>query len=159
MEIERIQNDHGLGSISPTPGPLAAGDICRGVCRHLVDLGYSVLTEFRLRTNRRVDVIGLHKGGDFAVVEVKSSVADFRADFKWPDYKPFADRMYFAVANGFPIGMLPADCGIIIADAYNAVVYRDSPDLKMNATRRKSQLLRFATTAADRLHRVRDPRL
>ncbi len=159
MDTEHIRNDHGLGSICPTPGPLAAGDICRGVCRHLADLGYSVLTEFRLRTNRRVDVIGLHKGGDFAVVEVKSSVADFRADFKWPDYKPFADRLYFAVANGFPIGMLPDDCGIIIADAYNAVVFRESPDLKMNATRRKNQLMRFATTAADRLHRFKDPRL
>jgi hypothetical protein len=157
--MERVMNDHGLGSISPTPGPLPAGDICRGVCRHLSDLGFSVLTEFRLTSNRRVDVIGLGKGGNFIVVEVKSSVTDFQADGKWPDYRPFADRLYFAVANGFPVALLPPDCGIIIADAYNAVIFRDSPERKMNASRRKTQILRFAQTAADRLHRFSDRRL
>ncbi len=152
-------NKVGLGSISPTPGPLVATDICRGVCRHLSDLGYSVLTEFRLTSQRRVDVMGLGKGGVFIVVEIKSSVTDFQADAKWPDYRPFADRLYFAVANGFPIALLPPNCGIMIADAYNAVIFRDSPELKMNAARRKTQILRFAQTAADRLHRLSDPRL
>ncbi|MDP6176133.1 MAG: MmcB family DNA repair protein, partial [Rhodospirillales bacterium] len=71
-------NNYRLSAISPTSGPLAADDITRGVCRHLRDLGYSPLTEFKLRTNRRVDVIGLDKGGRFLVAEVKSSVADFR---------------------------------------------------------------------------------
>ena len=152
-------NTYGLGSISPTPGPLAAGDICRGVCRHLVDLGFAILTEFRLSSNRRVDVIGVNKAGIFVVVEVKSSVADFRADGKWPDYKPFADKLYFAVANGFPVDLLPPSCGIMIADAYNAVIFRESSDHKMNATRRRTQTLRFAQTAAERLQRTRDPRL
>jgi hypothetical protein len=157
--MEHLGNDYGLGSISPTPGPLPAADICRGVCRHLSDLGFSVLTEFRLTSNRRVDVIGLGKGGAFVVVEVKSSVGDFQADGKWPDYRPFADRLYFAVANGFPIALLPPDCGIIIADAYNAVIFQESPERKMNAARRKTQILRFAQTAADRLRRFSDPRL
>jgi hypothetical protein len=157
--MERSVNNYGLGSISPTPGPLPAGDICRGVCRHLIDLGFSVLTEFRLTSNRRVDVIGVNKGGIFVVVEVKSSVVDFRTDAKWPDYRSFADKLYFAVANGFPIELLPPNCGIIIADAYNAVIFQDAPDKKMHATRRRTQILRFAQTAADRLHRARDPRL
>jgi len=160
--MERIMNslnDYGLGSISPTPGPLPASDICRGVCRHLTDLGYSVLTEFRLISNRRVDVIGLNKGGNFIVVEVKSSVPDFKADEKWPDYRSFADKLYFAVANGFPIQLMPPTCGTIIADAYNAVIFQDSPQIKMNGARRRTQILRFAQTAADRLHRTRDPRI
>ena len=152
-------NDYGLGSISPTPGPLRAADICRGVCRHLGDLGFSVLTEFRLRSNRRVDIVGVDTGGVFVVVEVKSSVPDFQADGKWPEYRAYADRLYFAVANGFPVALLPPHCGVIIADAYNAVIFRDSPELKMNAARRKTQILRFAQTAADRLYRVSDPRL
>lgn len=160
--MERLMNmppnDHGLGSISPTPGPLPAGDICRGVCRHLRDLGYSVLTEFRLISNRRVDVIGINKGGHFIVVEIKSSVPDFKADEKWPDYLTFADKLYFAVANGFPVQLLPATCGIIIADAYNAVIFQESPETKMNAARRRTQILRFAQTASDRLQRTRDPR-
>ena len=93
------------------------------------------------------------------MVEIKSSVGDFQADGKWPDYRPFSDRLYFAVANGFPIALLPPNCGIMIADAYNAVIFRDSPELKMNAARRKTQILRFAQTAADQLHRLSDPRL
>jgi len=31
----------------------------RGVCRQLVNMGYTVLTEFTLANNRRADVIGL----------------------------------------------------------------------------------------------------
>ncbi len=155
----QIRNDYGLGSISPTPGPLPAGDICRGVCRHLADLGFSVLTEFRLTSNRRVDVIGLNKGGNFIVVEIKSSVPDLRADEKWPDYLDFTDKLYFAVANRFPAQLLPPSCGVIIADAYNAVIFQDVPERKMNPARRRTQILRFAQCAADRLHRARDPRL
>jgi len=143
----------------PIVGQFDAEDITRGVCRYLRNMGYSPLTEFKLSTNRRVDVIGVNKKGFYIVVEVKSSVADFRADEKWPEYRPFADQMYFAVANGFPIEILPDDCGIMIADAYNAAILRESEVTKINAARRKTQHVRFAKTAADRLHRVNDPRI
>jgi len=152
-------NNYGLSSIAPTPGPLDAADITRGVYRHLRDLGYSTLTEFKLKTNRRVDVIGLDKGGRFLVAEVKSSVADFCSDEKWHYYQPFTDQLYFAVANGFPVEILPDSCGIIIADFYNAVILREAPVKNIHLTRRRSQILRFAKTAADRLSRVTDPRL
>lgn len=141
----------------PVLGPFAADDIVRGVCRYLRNLGYSPLTEFKLKSNRRVDVIGLDKAGRFIVVEVKSSVADFRADEKWPEYRPFGDQLYFAVANGFPVEILPENCGIMIADTYNAAVLRAAPVKQMNAARRKTQHVRFAKTAADRLHRTNDP--
>jgi hypothetical protein len=140
----------------PVLGPFAADDIVRGVCRYLRNLGYSPLTEFKLKTNRRVDVIGLDKGGRFVIVEVKSSVADYKTDSKWPEYLPFGDQLYFAVANGFPVEILPEDCGIIIADPYNAAVLREAPVITMNAARRKTQHVRFAKTAADRLHQTRD---
>ena len=143
----------------PVLGPLESRDILRGVCRHLVNLNYSPLTEFKLSSKRRVDVIGLNKLGQFIIVEIKSSVSDFRGDKKWREYWPFADEMYFAVANGFPIDLLPNDCGIIIADAYNAATLQPSPINRMNAVRRKSQTVRFAKTAAKRLHRLRDPSL
>lgn len=142
----------------PIVGQFGAQDITRGVCRYLRTLGYSPLTEFRLTSNRRVDVMALNNKGLYIVVEVKSSVSDFRADDKWQDYLPFADQMYFAVANGFPIEILPEDCGIIIADAYNAAILRESEIIKVNAARRKTQHVRFAKTAASRLHRMNDPR-
>ena len=55
--------------------------------------------------------------------------------------------------------ILPPACGIIIADFYNAVIYREAPLKKVHATRRRSQTLRFAKTAADRLGRIKDPRI
>ena len=142
----------------PVLGPFGSGDIARGVCRYLRNLGYSPLTEFKLRSKHRVDVIGLDKGGYFIIVEIKSSVTDFRADTKWQEYIPYGDQMYFAVANGFPIEILPEECGVMIADAYNAAVLRDSPVRTLNAVRRRTQHVRFARTAADRLHGLNDPK-
>ena len=72
----------------PVVGPFDANDITRGICRYLRNLGFSPLTEFKLRSNRRVDVIGLDNGGRFLVVEIKSSVSDFRTDDKWQEYIP-----------------------------------------------------------------------
>ena len=140
-------------------GPFRADDITRGVCRHLRNRRYSPLTEFRLISNRRVDVAAMDRKGRFIVVEVKSSVRDFQADNKWPDYLPHCDRFYFAVAGGFPAEILPDDVGILVADAYDAAILRDAPEVKMNAARRRTQIVRFAQTAADRLHRVNDPQL
>ncbi len=141
----------------PALGPFEAGDIARGICRYLRNLGYSPLTEFKLLSKRRVDVIGLNKAGQFISIEIKSSVADFRSDDKWQEYLPFSDQMYFAVANGFPLEILPDECGIMIADAYNAAVIRESQTRKLNAARRRTQIVRFAKTAADRLHLWNDP--
>jgi hypothetical protein len=140
----------------PAMGPFEAGDIARGICRYLRNLGYSPLSEFKLLSKRRVDVVGLNKAGQFIIIEIKSSVADFRSDEKWPEYLPFADQMYFAVANGFPLELLPEECGIMIADAYNAAVIREAPIKKLNAARRRTQILRYAKTAADRLHHLND---
>ena len=67
--------------------------------------------------------------------------------------------MYFAVANGFPLEILPDDCGIMIADAYNGAILREAEITEVKAARRKTQHVRFAKTAADRLHRINDPRL
>jgi hypothetical protein len=141
----------------PALGPFEAGDIARGICRYLRNLGYSPLTEFKLLSKRRVDVIGLNQAGQFIIIEIKSSVADLRSDDKWQEYLPFSDQMYFAVANGFPLETLPDECGIMIADAYNAAVIRESQTRKLNAARHRTQIVRFAKTAADRLHLWNDP--
>ena len=142
----------------PIVGQFGAEDITRGVCRYLRTLGYSPLAEFKLTSNRRVDVMGMNNKGLYIVVEVKSSVADFRADDKWRDYLPFADQMYFAVANGFPIEILPEECGLMIADAYNAAILREAEIVRVNAARRKTQHVQFAKSAANRLHRINDSR-
>ena len=135
----------------------AAEAVVRGVSRLMRDRDESCLTEFTLRTGRRVDVIALDRKGLFTVVEVKASVADFRADNKWHEYLEFCDRFYFAVPMEFPTDILPAECGLIVADGYGAEVLCESPSGSMNAARRKALTLRFARTAATRLTRVSDP--
>jgi hypothetical protein len=131
--------------------------LARGVCRALVDLGYGALTEFPLRTGRRVDVIGVNDRGETVIVEIKSSVVDFRTDRKWQEYLAFCDSFYFAVAPSFPRELLPTDCGLMVADGYGAVILRPAPPLAMNASRRRALTARLAVVASLRLHRLLDP--
>ena len=56
------------------------------------------------------------------IIEIKSSIADFRADRKWVDYRDFADRFYFAVPKSFPVALIPEHCGLIVADAFAAAL-------------------------------------
>ena len=152
-------------STSPSPrysgnraSPVTRG-LTRGVCRMLAGMGYGVLTEFRLPNGRRVDVIGLGTRGDFAIVEVKSTVEDFKGDRKWPAYLPFCETFYFAVPEGFPLGILPADCGIIVADRFGGVMRRSAPVAAVNGARKRRQLVRFAHAASTRLHGLYDPQV
>jgi hypothetical protein len=131
--------------------------LTRGVCRMLRDLGFGVLTEFRLTAPRRVDVIALNDATEFVIVEVKSTFEDFRADLKWRDYLPYCDRFFFAVPAGFPTEILPQDAGLIVADGFAAAIRRPAPIYPVNPTRRRRQLVRFAVTASTRLQRAIDP--
>ncbi len=140
------------------PAPSAAR-LARGVTRALHDLGQASLTEFTLRSGRRVDVIGLDPAGRLTIVEIKSSLEDFRADRKWRDYMDYCDRFFFAVAEGFPQQVLPEDCGLMIADGFGATVLREAPLLPLAPARRRAQILRFAQAAAQRLNRTADPEL
>jgi len=137
------------------PGVLLA----RGVCRALVQYGWAVLTEVTLANGRRADVLALASNGDIAIIEVKSSIEDFRADRKWSEYREFCDALYFAVPDGFPTELIPAECGLIAADAFAAEILRVAPIIRLAPARRKAMTLRFAQLAAQRLQRQLDPGL
>ena len=134
-------------------GPLLA----RGICRALDQLGYASLVEFPLINGRRADILALGRAGDLVIVEIKSSVADFRGDRKWVSYRDFADRLYFAVPNHFPQGLIPEECGLMVADPFAAAILRDGRTTPLNPGRRRALTLRFARIAAVRLHRSLDP--
>ncbi|HZS84429.1 MAG TPA: MmcB family DNA repair protein [Stellaceae bacterium] len=134
-----------------------AGLLARGVCRALAERGYATLLEFSLASGRRADVLALGRGGEIAIIEIKSSLADFRADRKWRQYREFCDRLYFAVAADFPRELIPAECGLIIADSFGAAVLREAEPRRLDAARRKAVTLRFARAAAQRLRRLTDP--
>ena len=128
--------------------------LTRGVCRLFQSLGFGTLTEFKLSNGRRVDVMAIDRNGDFVIVEVKSTVSDYRGDRKWQEYLPFCERFYFAVPQGFPLHLLPDDCGLIVADPFEAAVRRESLAQKVNASRKRRQLIRFALAASDRLRTI-----
>ncbi|MEC7539024.1 MAG: MmcB family DNA repair protein, partial [Pseudomonadota bacterium] len=109
------------------------------------------------KSGRRVDLIALDRKGIVTVVEIKSSVADYRSDKKWHEYLEYCDRFFFAVAADFPLEMLPETCGVILADGFGASVLREPPEGTFNAARRKALMLRFARTSAARLHKYIDP--
>lgn len=131
----------------------------RGVCRALDQLGYASLVEFPLANGRRADILGLGKAGDLVIVEIKTSVADFRADRKWANYRDFADRLYFAVPNHFPQMLIPEDCGLMVADPFGAALLRDGRTTPLNPSRRRALTLRFARVGAARLRRCIDPEI
>jgi hypothetical protein len=137
--------------------PIGAALLARGVCRTLEQLGYVSLVEFPLANGRRADILALGKTGELVIVEIKSSVADFRADRKWSAYRDFSDRLYFAVPNDFPRPLIPDECGLIVADSFSAAVLRDGSTVRLDAGRRRALTMRFARIAATRLRRLLDP--
>ena len=135
---------------------LDAALITRGVCRYFDTLNYACLTEFTLRNGRRADVLALGPDGELVIVEVKSSLADYRADGKWPEYLDFCQRFFFAVAPDFPLAVLPPETGLLVADGYGAAERRPSPTAPLAPARRKAVTLKFGRLAAQRLHSLTD---
>jgi hypothetical protein len=143
----------------PVTGSLAgvASGLARGVCRYFAAAGYGCLLEVPLRSGRRADVMALGAKGDIVIVEIKSGPQDFRTDRKWHEYAEFCDRFYFAVGDGFPGALIPAEVGLIRADRYGAAAIRDGPLHRLAGARRKAVSLRFARLAALRLQATLDP--
>lgn len=124
--------------------------VTRGAARLLADMGYAPLLEVGLPNGRRADVMALGRKGDIVICEVKSGVEDYRVDRKWPEYAPFCDAFFFAVAPEFPQGLLPEHPGLIVADGFGGAVVRDPPSTPLAPARRKALTLAFARLAAMR---------
>ncbi len=120
-------------------------------------MGFSILTEFTLASARRADVIGVRHDGVIWIVEIKSSLEDFRADQKWPEYRDFCDRFYFAIPQSMDALIIPEDAGLVVADAYGAEIMRETLDHPLHASRRKALTLSFGRLAAQRLQSLYDP--
>lgn len=158
--------DTSSSSTNPSP-PIRIGDtarddqrartILRGTQRLLRALDFESLSEVTLGNGRRADVLAVRRNGEIWIVEIKSSIADFRSDQKWPEYRDYCDALLFAVAPDFPSEILPADTGLILADAYSGELLRPPPMHALVASRRKALTLSVARIAAMRLHAQLDP--
>jgi hypothetical protein len=131
--------------------------VARGTARYLHALGYCVVSELPLPSGRRADLVALGGDGEIVIVEIKSSVADFRADQKWMDYRMHCDRLFFATVVEVPSEIFPPDTGLIVADAFGATVLNEAPEYRLPAATRKAMMLRFARAAALRLQTLADP--
>jgi hypothetical protein len=131
--------------------------IARGTARYLHALGYCVISELPLPSGRRADLVALGGDGEIVIVEIKSSVADFRADQKWMDYRLHCDRLFFATIVDVPCEIFPPDAGLIVADAFGASILCEAPEHRLAAPTRKAVMLRFAHAAALRLQALADP--
>jgi len=140
-----------------TSRPAIAAAVARGTARLLHSFGFCTLAELPLASGRRADLVGLGADGEIVIVEIKSSVADFRADRKWPQYRRHCDRLYFATASDVPVEIFPPDAGLIVADAFGGSMTRDAPGHRIAPATRRSVLMRFARAAAWRLQAIGDP--
>lgn len=131
--------------------------VARGTRRLWRSIGCSTVCELVLPDGRRADIVALAPDGSLFIVEVKSSLADFRADTKWRAYRTYCDRLYFAVPDLMLARSMPEHAGLIVADAYGAEILREAPCHRIAAATRRAMLLRFARAAADRLHMLGDP--
>ena len=123
----------------------------RGVQRLLIEMGASVVPELSLASGRRADLVALTRKGDIWIIEVKSSIEDFRVDRKWPEYRLHSDRFFFATHPEVPAEIFPEECGFILSDGYGAEVLREAPEHRLAAATRKALTLRIARAAANRL--------
>ncbi|MAU96267.1 MAG: hypothetical protein CMP81_10310 [Fulvimarina sp.] len=145
--------------VSPfAPDPLVDGRqserammVRRGVQRLMQTLNVSMLPEMPLDSGRRADLVCLSDKGEIAIVEIKTSIQDFRVDRKWPIYRLHCDRLYFATHPGVPTEIFPEECGLILTDGYDAEVLREAPLERLAPATRKAMTLRFARLSANRL--------
>jgi hypothetical protein len=131
--------------------------VARGTARLLHQFGFSCVAELALPSGRRADITALNGAGEIWIVEIKSSVADFRADSKWMDYRLHCDRLFFATTMEVPCEIFPPDTGLIVADAFGAQIVCEAPEHRLHASTRKCMMLAFARCAALRLQALADP--
>lgn len=135
----------------------AARNIARGTQRRLSVQGFACLPEVTLPNGRRVDLLALGPREKIWIIEIKSSLEDFRSDQKWTEYLEFCDAFAFAVGPEFPRDILPETAGLIIADRFGADVVRMPTQQALLAPRRKALITRMARIGALRLHALADP--
>jgi len=144
-------------STEPPLPPMPGQRLARGVARALRALDFVTVEEMVPTPGLRVDVLALGPRGEVWVIECKSGRADYLTDQKWQGYLDWCDRFFWAVDADFPTDLLPAETGLILADAYDAEIVRMGPDTPLAPARRRVMVQKFARHAALRLQALRDP--
>ena len=141
----------------------AAGDVARGIMRLFARNDIWCLSEVPLKNGRRADLMGVDAKGLIVIVEIKVARGDLLGDTKWPDYLDYCDRFYWGVPPALDRSPLETDayapdqCGVIVADGYDAEILRQAPLASLAAARRKTQMQHLARMAMRRHTVAMDP--
>jgi hypothetical protein len=156
---------------SPFPRDLAdtpardAAAVARGIARLFARNDIWCMPEMPLRNNRRADLMGIDAKGQIIIVEIKVAKADLLGDGKWPDYLDYCDRFFWGLASHLDRAVMeteafrPDQCGLIVADGYDAEILRPAPLIPLAAARRKVEVERLARAALRRQAVALDPRI
>jgi hypothetical protein len=131
--------------------------IRRGTLRLLASLDLFAQPEVTLASGRRADLLAVARNGEIWIVEIKSSRLDLLTDRKWPEYRFYCDKLYFATSPDVDETLFPNDAGFIVADSHGGAVLRDAPMHPLAAATRKALLTRVARLGAARLTVLADP--
>lgn len=137
--------------------PARTLSVTRAAARFCALRGWAPVEQVPLPDGRRADILALLPNGDFAIIEVKSCARDYLCDGKWPDYRAWCDRLFFAVDLDFPQALLPEEVGLIVTEDREAALLRDAPEHRLAPARRRSLLHRYAMLAGGRLAALADP--
>ena len=144
---------------------LAASDVARGIGRLFARNGIWCLPEMPLRNGRRADLMGIDAKGQVIIVEIKVARADLLGDGKWVEYLDYCDRFFWGLPPALDRSPLdtgefqPDECGVIVADGYDAEILRPAPLRPLAAARRKVEIERLARAALRRHSQLMDPPL
>lgn len=150
------------------PDPLAIADaaaVARGITRLFARNDIWCIPEMPLRNGRRADLMGIDARGQVIIVEIKVARADLLGDGKWPDYLDHCDRFFWGLAGHLDRACMeseafrPDQCGLIVADGYDAEILRPAPLIPLAAARRKVEVERLARAALRRQAIALDPRI
>ena len=145
--------------------PFVSADVARGVTRMLLRHDLVAIAEVPVGAERRVDLMAIDPHGAVVIIEIKVSRADLIGDGKWTDYLDHCDRFYWGLAAHLDRAcmeqdaFLPARCGLIVADGYDAEILRPAATVPLAAARRKVEVERLARASLRRHLSVLDPRL
>lgn len=157
---EPLPDSPPLADISP-----GAAAVARGIGRLFARNDIWCLPEMPLRNGRRADLMGIDAKGHVIIVEIKVARADLLGDGKWPDYFDHCDRFFWGLAAHLDAACMeteafrPTDCGLIVADGYDAEILRPAPLHPLAPARRKVEVERLARAALRRGVLAGDPKL
>ena len=142
-----------------------AAAVARGIMRLFARNDIWCIPEMPLRNNRRADLMGIDAKGQVIIVEIKVARGDLMGDGKWPDYLDHCDRFFWGLATHLDRACMETDafrpdqCGLIVADSYDAEILRPAPLMPLAAARRKVEVERLARAAMRRHAVALDPRI